>query len=323
MLNAKLRGNKNLANQLAEQEKLIKHKSKDWHLEGKALLEIKEKELYLGKYRSFEDYCKKKWGFSKRYANMQISAYLFVSCLGTMVPALPANERQARFFTGVNPELQQAAWREALRTAPNGEMTAAHADAVAQKYKTGSHSSGTKTGTRKTEKTTASTFQPSSVLQPQPPVDLSSNQVSEELVQLRRQLEEERNLRIQSQYESLLKDQKIDALSTEFSRLVEQVEENRFQITSLKHQVTNLINQVSQLISQYNQLHFIHTHLTIHAYNLEQAFKRIGIENNLWKDFAVEMWRKSIGVQTEEKVVPFFPHRKDLVQNPEQWRAGR
>jgi len=202
-------------------------------------------------------------------------------------------------------------------------MTAAHADAVAKKYKTGSQSSGTKAGTRNAENITASTFQPSSVLQPQPPVDLSSNQVSEELVQLRKQLEEERNLRIQLQYEGLLKDQKIDALSTEFSRLVEQVEENRFQITSLKHQVTNLMNQVSQLISQYNQLHFIHNHLTTHAYNLEQTFKKIGIENNLWKEFALEMWRKSFRVQTEENVVPIFPHRKDLAQTPEQWKTGR
>jgi hypothetical protein len=290
MPNTKLQGNKNLANQLVEQEKLILRKSKEWYLEGKALLEIREKELYLGKYVSFDKYCQKKWGLTKRYANMKISGYLFVSRLKTIVPTLPANERQARPFTGLNPDLQKAAWVEVLRTAPNGEITSDHAVAVAKKYKNGSPSSGTtavtKAGTQKNEDATLSIFQPLG-------------------------------------YEGLLKDQKIDVLSTEVSTLAEQIEEDQLQINTLKHQVANLINQVSQLISQYNQLHFIHTHLTIHAYNLEQAFKRIGIENNLWKDFAVEMWRKSIGVQTEEKVVPFFPHRKDLVQNPEQWRAGR
>jgi len=247
MPNTKLQGNKNLANQLVEQEKLILRKSKEWYLEGKALLEIREKELYLGKYVSFDKYCQKKWGLTKRYANMKISGYLFVSRLKTIVPTLPANERQARPFTGLNPDLQKAAWVEVLRTAPNGEITSDHAVAVAKKYKNGSPSSGTtavtKAGTQKNEDATLSIFQPLGISHQQPAVDLSSNQVSEELVQLRKQLEEERNLRIQLQYEGLLKDQKIDVLSTEVSTLAEQIEEDQLQINTLKHQVANLINQ--------------------------------------------------------------------------------
>jgi hypothetical protein len=330
MPNTKLQGNNNLANQLVEQEKFISRKSQEWYLEGKALLEIRDKELYLGKYVSFDKYCQSKWHFTKRYANMQISGYLFVSRLGTMVPILPANERQARPFTGLNPDLQKAAWVEVLRTAPNGEITSDHADAVAKKYKNGSHSLGTKPGTSPPENITESTFQPSSLLQPQPAVDLSSNQVSEELVHLSKQLEEERSYRIQLQNEAAVKDQEINNLRSEVSAahgyigaLVKHIQENQFPIASLKHQVTNLMNQVGQLRSQYNQLHFIHTHLTTHAYNLDQALKEIGIENNLWKDFAIEMWRKSFRVQAEEKVVPIFPHRKDLAQTPEQWKTGR
>lgn len=320
MPNTKLQGNNNLANQLAEQEKLILRKSQEWYLEGKALLEIREKGLYLGKYVSFDDYCQRKWRFTKRYANMQISGYLFVSRLGTIVPILPANERQARPFTGLNPELQLAAWVEVLRTAPNGEITSDHAVAVAKKYKPGSHSSGTKTGTGKTEDITASTFQPSSVLQPQPPVDLPSNQVSEELVHLSKQLEEERNYRIQLQNEAALKDQQINNLRSEVSTahgyigaLVKHIQENQFQIASLKHQIntmqhqiTNLMNQVGKLIAQYNDLHFIHGHLTVHAYNLQEALKRIA---------------EAETEQTEEKVVPFV--RKGSEQESEQWRAGR
>ena len=320
MLNTKLRRTNNLAEQLAEQEKLIKRKSEDWYLEGKALLEIRDKKLYLGKHRYFADYCKKKWGFSKRYANMQISAYLFVSHLGEMVSALPANERQARFFTGVNPELQKTAWMEALRTAPNGEITSDHADAVAKKYKTGSQSSGTKAGTINAEDITAPSFPAVEVSCHQPAVDLSSSQEDEEKVQLIKLLEQERNLRLQLQYEGLVKDQRINtlenqvlALNSHNTVLVKQNEENQYQINSLKHQVNtmgqqiaNLLNQVGQLIGQYNDLHFIHGHLTVHAYNLQEALKRIP---------------EAETEQTKEKVVPFV--RKASEQESEQWRAGR
>jgi regulator of replication initiation timing len=338
MPNTKFQGNNNLANQLVEQEKFISRKSQEWYLEGKALLEIRDKELYLGKYVSFDKYCHRKWRFTKRYANMQISGYLFVSRLGTMVPILPANERQARPFTGLNPELQQAAWVEALRTAPNGEITSDHAHAVAKKYKTGSHSPGTKTGTGKIEDITASTFQPSSVLQLPPPVDLSSNQASEELVQLRKQLEEERNYRIQLQNEAAIKDQEINNLRSEVSAahgyigaLAKHVQENQLQITSLKyqintmqHQITNLRNQVGQSIGEYKDLHFIHGHLTVHAYNLQEALKKVKIESNVWYEKFLETLKRvpeAETEQTEEKIVPFV--RKGLEQESEQWRAGR
>ena len=339
MLNTNLCENNNLASQLADQEKLIKRKSKDWYLEGKALLEIRDKKLYLGKYLNFPHYCKKKWGFSKRYANMQISAYLFVSHLGTMVPSLPANERQARPFTGLNPELQQAAWIEAIRTAPNKEVTADHADAVAQKYKNGSQPSGTKAGTRKPENTTAPTFHPPLVSYQQPTVDLSPNREDEEKIQLRNLLEQERNLRLQSQYEGLVKDQRINtlesqvfALNSHNTVLVKQNDGNQYQINALKQQVNtmgqqiaNLMNQVSHLLAQYNQLHFVHTHLTAHAYNLQEALKRVEIESNLWKDFALRLLEKIPGVEMEdkhEKVIPFFSNRKDSEQVPQQRRAS-
>ena len=44
-------------------------------------------------------------------------------------------------------------------------------------------------------------------------------------------------------HEGLLKNQKIDALSSEVSTLAEQIEEDQLQINTLKHQVANLINQ--------------------------------------------------------------------------------
>ena len=331
MRNTKIQENKNLANQLAEQEKFILQKTKEWYLEGKALLEIKDKKLYLDKYSSFAGYCKNKWGFSKRYANMQISGYLFVSRLKTIVPTLPANERQARPFTGLNLDLQQTAWTEALRTAPNGEITSDHADAVAQKYKNGSRQVGTIAGTRNTENTAAPTFRPSSVLQQQPALDLSSRQEDEELAQLSKQLEEERSYRIQLQNEAAVKDQEINNLRSEVSTahgyncaLVKHIQENQFQITSLKDQIANLMNQIGQLIGQYNDLHFIHNHLTYHAYNLQKELEKAELKGKAWHEFALERLKRvpsNETEQTKENVVPF--PRKDSAQKPEQWRAGK
>lgn len=49
---------------------------------GKALKLIRDKRLYKDKYKTFEDYCRERWGFSKRYANYLISA----ADVGTKVP---------------------------------------------------------------------------------------------------------------------------------------------------------------------------------------------------------------------------------------------
>ncbi len=325
MLNTNLCENNNLANQLADQEKLIKRKSKDWYLEGKALLEIRDKKLYLGKYLNFPHYCQEKWGLGKRYANRQISAYLFVSRLGTVVPALPANERQARPFTGLKLELQQAAWEETLRTAPNGEVTAAHADAVVQKYKSGSHLLRPKAGARNTEDITAPIFQAPVASYLQPAVDLSFSQEDEDKIQLKKQLEDKDRVILQLQYGHLLKDKKIEALTTEVSMLRKEVQDNQSQINALRQQVTNLMNQVGQLFNQHNGLSFLHHHLTIHAYNLQQAVEELQIKTKIWENFAIENWRKVQKEEMEEKdekVIPFFPNRKELNQVPQPGRAS-
>jgi predicted nucleic acid-binding Zn-ribbon protein len=218
-------------------------------------------------------------------------------------------------------------------------VTAAHADAVVQKYKIGSHLPRPKTGTINAENTTVLSFSAVEVSCQQPAVDLSSRHEDEEKVQLIKLLEQEKNLRLQLQYEGLLKDQRINtlesqvfALNSHNTVLVRQSEENQYQINALKQQVNtmgqqiaNLMNQVSHLLAQYNQLHFVHTHLTAHAYNLQEALKRVEIESNLWKDFVTENWRKIPGMQTEEKqekVIRFFPPRKDSDQAPQQRRAG-
>jgi hypothetical protein len=64
------------------------------------------------------------------YANKMIAATEVVGNLGTMVPILPENERQARPLTHLEPEQQREAWRQALETAPDGKVTAAHVEHI-------------------------------------------------------------------------------------------------------------------------------------------------------------------------------------------------
>ncbi len=54
--------------------------------------------LYRAEYDTFEDYCRDRWGFSKRRADQFIDASKRYASLetGTRVPVLPTTERQVR-----------------------------------------------------------------------------------------------------------------------------------------------------------------------------------------------------------------------------------
>jgi len=91
---------------------------------GNALLEIRDNRLYRSDYSTFEDYCRERWGFSKRYANYQIEAAKTMANLGTIVPILPATETQARPLTSLQPEQQREAWRYVVENAPATGITA-------------------------------------------------------------------------------------------------------------------------------------------------------------------------------------------------------
>jgi phage N-6-adenine-methyltransferase len=90
---------------------------------GAALLQIRDSRLYRETYATFEDYCRQRWGWSRRYGNMIIAAAQVTKLLGTTVP-IPATERQARELTPLldRPEEMRKVWVE---TVAEGEPTAA------------------------------------------------------------------------------------------------------------------------------------------------------------------------------------------------------
>jgi preprotein translocase subunit SecD len=96
---------------------------------GRALLEIRDGRLYRLTHDTFEDYCQERWDMSRRYANMLVAAADVVDDLGTTVPK-PQNESQVRPLTKLPETQRAAAWKEAVETAPNGKVTAAHVEKV-------------------------------------------------------------------------------------------------------------------------------------------------------------------------------------------------
>ncbi len=117
------------ATELAQLEATIERGLRTFVEVGGALLAIRDGRLYRP-HQTFEDYCRERWGMERNYANKLIAAAGVIENLGTMVPILPATERQARPLAPLPPEQQREAWRVAVETAPGGKVTAAHVEAT-------------------------------------------------------------------------------------------------------------------------------------------------------------------------------------------------
>jgi len=97
---------------------------------GSALLDIREKKLYRQDFDTFEDYCREKWNIQRAYAYRLINAVETISYLSPIGDILPETETQARPLTRLEPTQQREAWAQAVETAPNGKITAAHVQSV-------------------------------------------------------------------------------------------------------------------------------------------------------------------------------------------------
>src|SRR6266851_1670786 len=72
---------------------------------GEALMEIRDNRLYRSDYATFEEYCRERWGWSRRHADRQIAA---AEVAGNLRPQglTPASEKQARQLVDLTPEQQ-------------------------------------------------------------------------------------------------------------------------------------------------------------------------------------------------------------------------
>lgn len=103
---------------------------------GQALREIRDDRLYRAEYETFEEYVEKRWEMGQSRAYQFIDAAQIVESLksSTIVELLPSNEAQIRPLSILQTEQQPQVWQEAVSTAPNGKVTAAHVAATVQKH---------------------------------------------------------------------------------------------------------------------------------------------------------------------------------------------
>lgn len=121
--------------QLAECEAVIERGLHTFVAVGNALLTIRDKRLYRQDFGTFEDYCRDRWGMERAHAYRLIDSAKVVNALSPIGDILPATESQARPLTALPPEVQPIVWQQAVETAPNGKVTAAHVQEVANGYK--------------------------------------------------------------------------------------------------------------------------------------------------------------------------------------------
>lgn len=104
---------------------------------GSALLRIRDLRLYRVAYPTFEAYCQERWDMVASRARQLIGAAEVQQNIAegsvTMV-TLPENERQVRPLARLTPDQQRQAWEQAVATAPNGRITAAHVTNVVQAF---------------------------------------------------------------------------------------------------------------------------------------------------------------------------------------------
>lgn len=125
----------NDANRLEQLEKVIATGLETFVAVGNALLEIRDKRLYKSTHKTFEDYCNQRWDMTRVNVYRIIHATEFA---GNLLPTglqNPKNERQVRPVLTLPKEEQVDAWEQAVRTAPEGKVTAKHVENVVKERK--------------------------------------------------------------------------------------------------------------------------------------------------------------------------------------------
>jgi hypothetical protein len=90
---------------------------------GKALLTIRDARLYREEFKTFMEYCQKKWGVGKTYASYLIGGsrvavnLATAGALYTPCEIQPIHEQQVRPLAQLEPNQQRDVWGDAGRSA--------------------------------------------------------------------------------------------------------------------------------------------------------------------------------------------------------------
>lgn len=109
------------------------------------LLHIRDARLYRQDFATFEEYMEKRWGYSARHGHRlcdwsEVEKNLLSEKAGADAaeskaePVLPRSESQARPLAGLKPAEAQEVWKEAVKSAPGGQVTARHVQAAVDRH---------------------------------------------------------------------------------------------------------------------------------------------------------------------------------------------
>jgi hypothetical protein len=125
--------------ELAERLHLERKVERAFYEAGTALRELRDRRLYRSTHKTFEDYCRDRFGFNRRHPYLLIEAAgvvdnLLAKC-DPMDHILPANERQVRPLTRLEPERQVEVWQAAVEEASGKVPTARLVKTVVQRIR--------------------------------------------------------------------------------------------------------------------------------------------------------------------------------------------
>lgn len=102
---------------LCKLERVIQRGKETFVEVGNALAEIRDSRMYRATFKTFEDYCQERWGFSRMRAHQMIDAARAVENVKHVLQTAPQNARQAAELAKVPAEKQPEAWSKAQEKA--------------------------------------------------------------------------------------------------------------------------------------------------------------------------------------------------------------
>ncbi|MEH2185589.1 MAG: hypothetical protein V7K64_05315 [Nostoc sp.] len=92
---------------------------------GKALMELRDRKLYRSTHKTFEEYCRDRFGHNRRQSYLLMDAAVIFDNLEQKCDRndhiLPTNEWQIRPLSKLEPDIQPEAWEQAVESA-NGKV---------------------------------------------------------------------------------------------------------------------------------------------------------------------------------------------------------
>lgn len=139
--------------ELREREQLERLVERAFYEAGRALKQLRDRRLYRDSHETFDEYCKERFGFTRRHVDYLVAGSQVVDnlmrtdCSQSEVSEtrtncsqiLPTKEYQVRPLAKLEPEQQRECWRQAVKAAgdkaPSGNVVKSIVDKIRERTK--------------------------------------------------------------------------------------------------------------------------------------------------------------------------------------------